>query len=148
MNDESNRYGRKGRFVLCCMLFVQIFYWTISTTLKMNNSVLYALVILCVYLTASSILTTAISVRLYRQHKLGQAKFDVGSIILFVTLITLPFAAANATWEIFDLAFDNDLNRDKIFVLLYMTGGFAFLWLPLFYVTEAILHWGTNFVLK
>ena len=76
-------------------------------------------------------------------HKLKKLKFDLASLILLTVLLALPFGLSNTLWEHFMLDYSAEMKDNKTIVLLFLTAAAAFLFLPIFFVTEALLSWCT-----
>ena len=133
---------RLPRVAGSCFLVVMGALGIVSVSREQDVSVVLSLTIFAAFLIVSSILITTIVSRIYRQHGISRPNFDLANLILLTILIALPFALANALWDHFQFSGVEKIQNDKTIVLLVMAGVAAFLLLPVFYITEALLSWG------
>lgn len=134
---------RIPRFVGSCCFLGLTLIGIVFISNDQQVSPFFGSLALLAYSLLSSILIVGITSRLYRHHELKKLKFDLASLILLTVLLALPFGLSNTLWEHFMLDYSAEMKDNKTMVLLFLPAAAAFLFLPIFFVTEALLSWCT-----
>lgn len=132
---------RLPRVVGSCFLIGLGFAGIVTASRGRNVSASPALTIFAAFLIVSSLLITTVVYRLYLQHKVRRLNFDLANLMLLTVLIALPFAVSNALWGHFKLNEVAKIQENRTTLLLGLSCATAFLLLPVFFVTEALLSW-------
>lgn len=145
--DRAGR-GRLTRVAVAVCVLVFVSFWMVAAALMQAVSPILVMVAFLGYLLVGAILIAMIASRLYRHHKMRKLKFDLANIILITTLLALPFGAANAFWEIFQLQLVDEAQADKALILLMFSAIAAYLLFPVVLLTEALLVWSAKLFTK
>lgn len=89
----------------------------------------------------SAVVITLIAGRLYTQHEIRRFRFDITSLGLVTTLMSLPFATGGIYWDLIAPTVGDEFKNDGMWVTLVITGALFFLMFPVFFIAEALLTW-------
>ena len=144
-NPESADQGRIGRVFVSSFILGLTLFGIMVASREQGVLFFYGVAAFLCYAFLSSFLIAWIAGRLFRQHEVREFKFDMANMILISVQLALPFAFANALWEIFQMELNEWASDARIRVLIVLAGIAAFLLLPIFYLTEAFLVWYSRF---
>ncbi len=141
LTSEHASEGRISRVLGSTFCLGFVLAGIVGASRELQIPSLYGLVAFLGYAILSSFLIVLIVARLYRQHEVREIKFDMANLIFISVQLALPFALANAFWNIFQMELAEEIVEVKTRVILTMAGLAAFLLFPIFFLTEALLAW-------
>lgn len=96
------------------------------------------LLLLALYLFVGGCLVAYIFGQLYKQHKLTKFRINLNVIFAITVAVILPIGVANLFWELFEFGTDPKLGSERIEIVLVSALGLALLYIPIFFMAEAL----------